>query len=608
METDRLSWPVPRHHLPMRTVGTATLRLLSSALLASALAWAQANDPLAPSLRPAISTNPGDYPSNVWITGSLAKVKPEALPGAVHWAEISAARNEFESFQVHVRAVDRPIQLDVTVSDLIGPSGRRIPADPNVEIFRESYSDVKQVSDLNGTPGKIPDALIPVRDSIFHEARNAFPVTVPVGQTRSAWIDVFVPAETASGYYQGAVTVRDGQTTLARLPVLLKVWNFQLPSTATLKSAFGVGYAALAFAEYKDYAGAGKFPGANGDAELGLALSHAEVAKFFLDHRVSLSAVAVQPTFTSGDWSRFDKVYGPLLRGTSDTKLKGARLTAFQYPNNSRFDAADLRDYMAHFQKEGWLPALFNYVCDEPPAGCSWAQLTQKALSFRQVAPAQRNLVTTNIDFARREKVLDNLDILAVVLNEMFPKDRGDQRSKYDSWLALPGKQLWWYQSCNQHESCGNGYSGPKSSTWPSYMIDASPVRNRIFQWLAYLEHIQGELYYATDIWGTDPWDHLYAFGGNGDGALYYPGTVEKIGGRRPIPVASIRLKLIRDGMEDYEYLHALDVAGEGDFARKVSLGFIQNVITFNDNPEALMTAREQLGGRLHALSLGAKR
>ncbi len=582
----------------------ATTVLLGTVLLIPPLSPAQTVDPLAASLRPAISTNADDYPSNIWITGSLAKVQPDAMPGPVHWAEISAARNEFESFQVHVRAMDHPIRLEVVVSDLTGPSGRRVQAGTNIEVFRESYSNVKQVSDLNGTAGLIPDALIPVRDSIFHERRSAFPVTVPPGQTRSAWIDVFVPPQTASGYYLGTVTVLDGTATLARLPVLLKVWNFELPSTATLKSAFGVSYGSLAFAAYKNYAGAGNFPGAYGDSELGLALAHAEVAKFFLDHRVSISAVAVPPTSPHGDWTRFDRVYGPLLSGSADTKLKGARLTAFQYPNYGKDDPGDIRDYVTHFQKKGWLPALFDYVCDEPPNGCSWARLAQKAAAFRAAAPAMRNLVTTNIDFARREKVLNNLDILAVVLNELFPKDHGDQRSKYDTWLMLPGKELWWYQSCNQHESCGNGYSGPKSSTWPSYMIDASPVRNRIFQWLAYLEHIQGELYYQTDLWGSDPWDHLYDFGGDGDGALFYPGTVDKIGGSRPVPVASIRLKLIRDGMEDYEYLHALDKAGEASFAVEVSHDFIQNVLTFYNNPDGLTAAREKLGNRLHALSL----
>ena len=42
--------------------------------------------------------------------------------------------------------------------------------------------------------------------------------------------------------------------------------------------------------------------------------------------------------------------------------------------------------------------------------------------------------------------------------------------------------------------------------------------------------------------------------GGNGDGNLLYPGTPDRIGGQSFIPIASVRLKQLRDGMEDNEY------------------------------------------------------
>jgi hypothetical protein len=400
--------------------------------------------------------------------------------------------------------------------------------------------------------------------------------------------------------------VKNGTSVMARVPVVLKVWDFQIPSTGSLRSAFGLSYGSLALTAYKNRAGAGRFPGANGDSELGQALSNTVVATFFLDHRVSISEVAGS-TVPRGDWKKFDKLYGPLLEGTAPTALKGARLTSFKYPNFGMTDGDDLKDWSSHFKKKGW-QGLFNYVCDEPPNGCSWAQLAQKAADYRSLAPEIPNLVTTTIENLRREGILSRIDILTVALNDLFRSRGGDQRSRYDTWLAQPGKEIWWYQACYQHQSCMNGISGPASSTWPSYMIDASPVRNRVFQWMAFLSRIQGELYYQTDLWKENPWDHLYDFGGNGEGALFYPGTVDKIGGSSPTPVASIRLKLIREGMEDYEYLHALQNLGEGAFAEQVSRTFIQNVLTFNNNPEALMAAREQLGAKLHAVSRAQRR
>ena len=498
--------------------------------------------------------------------------------------------------------------MNVTVGDFVNAqSGKIISAGVAVTVFREAYLNVTTVSDRNGIAGRVPDALIPVRDPYFHQNRNAFPAAVPPGETRSAWIDVFVPPAAASGYYLASATVTDGARTVAAIPVRLKVWNFTLPSTATLKSAFGMGYGGLGFAAYGGYEGAARYPGSGGNSEVALARIHAATAAFFLDHRVSASAVVLEPTVPNNQWTQFDAVYGPLLNGQAPTILAGARLTALQYasPVRPAVNGLDVRDWVAHFRAKGWLSSLFVYACDEPPAGCSWNDLATEGNALRSRAPNLAGLVTTNIVDATRNGVLSFIDILTPVVNHMHPRNGQDQRASYDSWLQASGKQLWWYQSCNQHESCDNGKPGPKASTWPSYMVDASPVRNRIFQWMAYLYRVQGELYYDTETWGDNPWDHLYFAGGNGDGALYYPGTVDRIGGATPIAVASIRLKLIRDGMEDYEYLFALAGAGRADLANKIARTFITNAFTFKDDPSALTSARETLGTELHRLSLG---
>ncbi len=79
-------------------------------------------------------------------------------------------------------------------------------------------------------------------------------------------------------------------------------------------------------------------------------------------------------------------------------------------------------------------------------------------------------------------------------------------------------------------------------------------------QWVAWKYKMQGELYYSMDeAYGEkDPWTDIRLFGGNGDGTLFYPGLPARIGGHTDIPIESIRLKLIREGMEDYEYLALL--------------------------------------------------
>ena len=66
----------------------------------------------------------------------------------------------------------------------------------------------------------------------------------------------------------------------------------------------------------------------------------------------------------------------------------------------------------------------------------------------------------------------------------------------------------------------------------------------------AYLEGIQGELYYNTvEDYSGEPWSDALRFGGNGDGTLFYPAHPMRIGGKTEIPVASLRLEALREGL-----------------------------------------------------------
>jgi hypothetical protein len=571
------------------------------------------SDPLDPSLAPALDQDASHYPANVWVTDGMVKVHPDQAPGAVHWADLWAAKNEFESLQVHVRASSTNMQVSVSVSDLVDArSGTHIAASDHVFVFREAYLNITTRSDANGTLGQTPDPLIPTVDPYVHETRNAFPVTIPTGETRSAWIDVLVPQNAPSGYYTGTVTVTDGTTTLATLPVRLAVWDFALPSTATLRSGFGLGWDSLCTQAYGDYYACNAFPGAGGDSDKATELTHVQQGKLFLDYRVSLADVVYAPV-TGTDFTHFDAVYGPLLGGTADTRLPGAKLTGIWYTGDDT-DSAQMSNWRDHFAAAtNWGTLSAAYYCDEPPNGCSWSEALSRATAIHTATPGLLTLLTTDYSSASAHGLLDAVDVLVSIVEEMEPRGGTNARSSYDTWLTKPNKHLWWYQSCDEHESCDNGSPGPAESTWPSYMVDATPTRNRVFQWLAYLDRIEGELYYASDYCWTaddcgdatsgntrDPWVSIYAFGGNGDGTLYYPGTPAKISGSTPVPVPSLRLSLIRDGMEDFEYLHALDAAGDGAFASTTARGFITNATTFNNDPAALQSARRALGDRLH--------
>src|SRR6267142_6180970 len=116
---------------------------------------------------------------------------------------------------------------------------------------------------------------------------------------------------------------------------------------------------------------------------------------------------------------------------------------------------------------------------------------------------------------------------------------------------------------------------------------------------------MQGELYYEVTMayFSGDPWVNQTAFGGTGDGTLFYPGTPAKIGGQTEIPVESLRLKDIRDGMEDYELLNMAKQLGLGEQAKAIALGVYPKTYQATTSPAALDAARAELAGLiLHAL------
>jgi hypothetical protein len=307
--------------------------------------------------------------------------------------------------------------------------------------------------------------------------------------------------------------------------------------------------------------------------------------------------------------------------------LSGAAWNTVIYASstNSHVDGPTLQNWMTHFISHRWQSKLLAWTMDEPHGANSYATVVSNAAIYHGTNPPYSIMSTAAIAEAANYSALSAIDIMVPTVGFMDPQGGPNARSSYDSWLAgtacsgCAPRQVWMYEACSSHGSCSNGTTGNSSSTWPDQSIDANPVRNRIMQWIEYLNNVSGDLYYDVSLcWnatycqdgagktGTDPWTYIYVYGGNGDGTLIYPGTPAKIGGKTPIPLPSMRLKNIRDGYEDYEYLHALANTGFGSFAAAEAQSFITNAYTFNNDPTALLSARTALGNKLHQLSLGA--
>src|SRR5205814_9795796 len=136
----------------------------------------------------------------------------------------------------------------------------------------------------------------------------------------------------------------------------------------------------------------------------------------------------------------------------------------------------------------------------------------------------------------------------------------------------------------------------PYYDGWPGYVVDEPASQARAMGWMAFLYGASGELYFDVGHCLATAWSsQQFAYDGNGDGTLFYPGTTE-LGGQDPFPVESLRLKRIRDGHEDYEYLKALADCGAGGQARSVAHQLFPTIYRATVSDECLAAARLQLG------------
>jgi hypothetical protein len=192
--------------------------------------------------------------------------------------------------------------------------------------------------------------------------------------------------------------------------------------------------------------------------------------------------------------------------------------------------------------------------------------------------------------------------------------DEGDGRSAIDHWVlldsveqwpALPftggGSDLWSYTSCNT--GLGNA---------PEWMVDYPPINERIQAgFLNWTQGATGILYYRADGWtagnAIGSWNNVdtTACGGGlgrpGDGIFLYPPG--PIGSTESAP--GLRLKAIRDGIQDYEYAQILKSLGQSAFANSVVQPIATSWTSWTHDPSALAAVRQQLGQQLNQLSPG---
>lgn len=498
-----------------------------------------------------------------WTTSSMVRTGPNDAAGAgTQQALLSAARGEYESFQIAIQAPAGGLtNVNVTVSALNGPGGATIPQS-SFSLFREQYVYVSKSSpDWEGAnrplgAGWYPDGLIPFNDPstgrpITGARLQAVPFSLSAANNQPIWVDILVPRNAAAGQYAGTWTVTSDQGN-ATGGIALNVWNFTLPLQSSLKSSFLYWNTANVAADQE--------------------LLRNKIAPLHTDTAAQASLMANYGLSTAGlpYWSGADNSTCAMSAAPSVAELKAS----------------------AALQQPGLMP--FVYSADEIESCPSLiAPMKQWAQNIHQAGI--KNLVT-------------------IAPNPLlFDDGSGSGRSAVDIWTVLPVG--WNAAAANIATAIGKGDSVwsynalVQDSYSPKWQIDFSPINYRIQPgFISNSLGITGLLYWKVDGWSSDPWNQVNNTGtfspGNypGEGMLVYPGDQVGIQGVAP----SMRLKWLRDGAEDYEYLQLLKAAGQESFERQKSTAVGADWSNWTKDAGTLLSVRDELGTELDLINTPA--
>jgi len=530
---------------------------------------------------------------------SAVRVRPEGAFRGADAAEVSAARGEVESFQIVVTATGGNLRgITAEMSPLKSQGGAGLPAQ-NVTLYRAMFIPVRQ-SALQATepPGLIADPLVPFvnpytgtrvpeprwREKALEGARfGAVGFDLWQDRHQPLWVDVQVPKDAAPGDYRGTFTVRAQGAAPATIPVRVTVWDFTLPDGPTHENHFG-GFSYMARYHKLD--------------------ENSEKYHQFEDRYIAaMAAHRLNPPLPRRLHPKVADDGAVVFDEATDR-----RITAFverYHVTNVEVPRAPVRDLLTtgraralryyewwytYLQKKGWAGRAYLYMLDEPNTKEAYDQVRQVGALIHEAAPNLRRLVveqpyTQNPEWGSLDGAVDVWCPLFAFIDESAVRR-----------VQAAGDTVWSYTALVQRApSYHPDHEKVRSDHPPYWQIDFPVLSYRIAPWLNRRYGITGLLYWTTVCWTSpprNPWDSPgFRVNFNGEGMLFYPGEDAGIEG----PITTIRLKNLRDGMEDYEYFVLLEQRKGKAAVDEIVRTAVPTWGTWNQDPYELLKLRERL-------------
>ncbi len=529
----------------------------------------------------------------VWTVTETRRVLREDAAEAQAAVRVAAAKNEWVSFQILMRSDAPAPGVNVVAQDLAGPNGQVWKAE-NARLYRQHQLQLTEPTYRNDhfRAGWYPDALIPFAHPLTGQALTgarlvAVPFDLPAGETHGFWIDLLVPPDAKPGEYRGTWRVTAAEGRGVEIPLTLEVWDFALPRVSTLATALG-SPAERMRGHYRMRAQQGKEPEpTDWDAV------DRQCAQLLTDHRINATppaplAPAAQP---DGSFAIPDEQIQALRQFVDRYHVNAVQIV---HPSRAVKDPEKERDRL-HAWLRAWDRAaaqldrpyitFCTYLKDEPNDADEYHYVQRWGRAIRAAKSVVKVLVVeqTKAQDPAWGDLYGAVDIWCPLFPLHDPQTAAER-------MAL-GETVWTYTALCQ----------AKPTPW--WQTDFPLLNYRLPAWMAWRDRMTGILYWGgMSFWRQvdDPWTDpktldrrkdgkgpLY----NGEGSLLYPGRAAGYDGIAP----SLRLKALRDAIEDYEYLAILQRAGKLKEAEKIVLPLTESWFQWNEDPAAYEQARVQL-------------
>ena len=556
---------------------------------------------------------------------SMERIRQDQRPYGAGEVNIKAAKNEVESFQVVVAALGRNINVvRAEISDLVAADGSKIGKD-NIKLFREEYVRVRRSTRrAELPPGLYTDPLVPFINPITGEpikprrqSRKAWgepmittgydmyaiPFEVFKGQNQPIWVDVHVPKNASAGVYKGKFKVSASGISPAEIPVTLTVWDFTLPDGPTHKNHlghfnritkyFGVKRGSEKFHEIEmNYCKAmaehrinppiphNLLPKVNNDGSLTIVPERHKALTEFMD---KLNVTDFQIPRARFCWL-------PVAASKPDYKT----ISPEKREKTKRY----YRQFYNYLTVNGWEKRAYLYMWDEPNTKKNYEQVIVVGALAHEAVPEMKRLVVeqTYTQDPSWPDIDPAIDIWCPLWSFIDRKTINEKIAN--------GDEVWSYTALVQTTPRYHpGYEKTKNLLPPCWHIDRPLTVYRVPTWINWQYNITGLLYWSTVTIMIDPWRlPAFAHGNphfNGGGYLFYPGKPCGIDGA----VASMRMKNLRDGMEDYEYFAILEKLAGREAVTKIVDTITPTWWNYAKEPDRFLAAREKLAEEILRLS-----